>query len=120
MKAYSKTQLEKKAEKHFKTFHEDSKAYATSDGYFFRSENRAGLHAKTKKTLVVYIFERKTEASQIDTGEAYKTVKDIEELVAQTEDAATLEELLIAEQEGSNRKTAIAAIQARIDELKQK
>lgn len=58
-----------------------------------------------------------TDADLVDVDPADYTVADLRDLVAEVIDPASLERLLEREQEGKARKTAIAAIETRIDEV---
>lgn len=124
MKTFSKTELTKKA---IEVFRENtgSVIYATTDGQLFFNKNRAELHAgKGKTKLGVYDIARADVALDPKEVDAVKedneqTVDDIKELIAETSDLAELDKLLTDEKEGKDRKTAIAAIEERIAELKE-
>jgi hypothetical protein len=99
--------------------------FATSDGQFFVLKDRAHTHANSQeKKLTVYEIERTEVEDQLSEktttpskeDEGY-TVKELEALVAESSDPKALEGFLQDEKSGKNRKTAIAAIQERIDEL---
>lgn len=70
--------------------------------------------AKEKATAIRKSLGSKPDAP--DPGED-KTVKQIEKLVSETEDLDELSKILEQETAGKKRKTAIQAIQDRIDEL---
>lgn len=118
MNTFSKKQLNEKALPVFKEHPNAPVLYGTSDGQFFLNKNRADLHASANKFTVHDI-----EAPQPPKGEEAEmqddglTVKEIKELVDGTADKAQLEQLLEDERNGENRKTAIAAIEARLKEL---
>jgi hypothetical protein len=99
--------------------------FATSDGQFFVLKDRSHTHANSQeKKLTVYEIERTEVEDQLnekatapDSKDDGYTVKELEALVAETSDPKALEGFLQDEKSGKNRKTAIAAIQERIDEL---
>ena len=121
MKTLSKAELKAKAAKIFGE-NTGSVIYAVSDGQMFFNKNRAELDANSgKEKLAVYDFARQdVEDSKSTTKEDDgHSVDELKELVAQTSDFAQLDKLLEDEKAGKNRKTAIAAIEARIKELKE-
>lgn len=126
---YSRKQLLAQAVELFKDRNE-KKLFVTSDGQFFIAADRANMHAKSKKApLNVYEITREEieggikEADPADTDSnetPSQTVKQVKAEVAKMEDVEALEKMLEAEKALEDpRKTAIAAIEERIAELKE-
>jgi hypothetical protein len=118
-KTYSKSELAKKAVDVFKTYPTAEKIFASNDGQFFLEENRAALHAKSLKKGQYFEIENEGEASA-DNSKDSKS-KSAEDLIADAKDIETTEAVeaaIVLETEGKNRKTVLAAYDARIQELK--
>lgn len=102
--------------------HDADEVFVTSDGQAFLSENYALLNVKDKNLKVAPLrFDRTilAENTEVVTSEKQEyTVKELEQLAADATDVAQLESILSAEKAGKNRKTAIAALENRINELK--
>lgn len=125
MKTLSRKELVAKSVAYFKE-RTEATLFATSDGQFFVFKDRANMHAtSTKAPMTVYEIERKEVEDQLAEGstegddDGY-TVKELKALVAETSDKAVLEAYLEDEKKGENRKTAIAAIEERLEELNDK
>lgn len=118
MKTFSKKELNAKAAPVFKEHPNASVLYGTSDGQFFLNKNRAELHASANKLSVHGIEAPSPQRGEITKEpEGSMTVDEIRELAEGTADKTVLEHLLNDERNGKNRKTAIAAITDRLEEL---
>jgi len=123
-KTMSRKELVEKSIALFKARTEDV-LHATSDGQFFIAKNRANVHAKAQKTeLKVYDINRTEVEEELkepikDSGSKDEslTVKQIEVIIAETEDLEVLANLLEEEKSGKDRTTAKKAIEERITEL---
>lgn len=112
MKKFSKKQLIEQAAGIFKKHPKASFLYATTDGQYFLSRNRAELHASSDKLSVVIIQVTDIEEEEIIT------IKKLKPIVANLSDISQLEELLASEKASEDpRKTAIKLIEERIEEL---
>ncbi|MEH6405761.1 MAG: hypothetical protein V7767_00625 [Leeuwenhoekiella sp.] len=127
MKTFSRKEIVDKSVEVFKQ-NKEGKLFATSDGQFFILEDRRNMHAKSqKKPLGTYDIDRSEVETQlakdieVTTNDDQKepTVDDIKALVAESSDVAQLESMQEDEKKGKNRKTALAAIEERIAELKE-
>jgi hypothetical protein len=124
---YSRKQLVAKSVALFKE-RTEAVLYATSDGQFFVLKDRRNMHAK-QQDLGTYDIERKEVEEEINEPapaaisskeDKPQTVKQIQAEVAKTEDVEALEKMLEAEKALEDpRKTAVAAIEERIAELKE-
>lgn len=115
-KTYSKAELEKKAQDHFKEYPKADKLFATTDGQFFLDENRANLHAGAKGKVIEIenegVSEDKSDTKKPQSADALiEASKSIETIEA-------VEAAIVTETEGKNRTTVLAAYDARIEELK--
>lgn len=125
---YSRKELVAKAVALFKERNENV-LFATTDGQFFIHKDRANMHAGSQeKPFTVYEIKRQEVEEELDEAapdasgskEDKQTVKQIQAEVAKTEDVEALEKMLEAEKALEDpRKTAIAAIEERIAELKE-
>ncbi|QQV91579.1 hypothetical protein Peternella1_43 [Winogradskyella phage Peternella_1] len=116
-KILGKSQLQEKADKLFKDYPDAKEGFVTNDGNAFLDQNRADLHAKTSDKLKVITFENET----FGAATSEKTIKpaSADQLIelAKTATAEDAQIQLDIENEGKQRKTVIAAFEARITEL---
>ncbi|MGB8704266.1 MAG: hypothetical protein WCD31_04495 [Gillisia sp.] len=124
MKTLSRKELVARSVAYFKE-RTEATLFATSDGQFFVFKDRANMHAtSTKAPMTVYEIERKEVEEELagstEGDDDGYTVKELKALVAETSDKAVLEGYLEDEKKGENRKTAIAAIEDRLEELNDK
>lgn len=114
---HSKAELQKMAKEHFEALRL-KKLFATSDGQFFVLESRALLHAGS--SLTVYALEDESQVTEAPEGGAPETpnnapsVKALTELIANETDLVKLNNTLLEEISGPNRKSAVTAIEKRI------
>jgi len=99
---------------------EVAKAYATSDGQIFLTENAANLHKNTNakgKELEVFEFDNPDAGNDTGSGDdnpvSEMNVKDAKEFIATLEVVEDLEAIA----EVDERKGVKDAVAARIDEL---
>jgi len=107
-------ELQKEAQEYFNRFNV-RKLFATSDGQFFLLQSRADLHARNN--LTVYPIEREDEVAEESKKQEALSVKQLIEKLAGMNSLSDVQKLLNAEVSGSNRKTAVAAIEARCREI---
>lgn len=115
-KVYSANELKAAAGDFFGNNEGVTNVYATSDGYFFKSENRAILHA-SQKGLSVYTYTRTQDAPDVEedqpdflAGNVATVINGISSLTRV--DAGSYR---TAEESGKNRKTVIKALSDYID-----
>jgi hypothetical protein len=104
----------------FESHHVDT-VYATSDGQYFIDENRANLHQNSDgKKLTVYTISQE-EATEANTPKKSEILnQSVKDLTASLEEISSVEELynLLAEESNiDTRKSAIAAINDRIESI---
>ncbi|MCO5230150.1 MAG: Ig-like domain-containing protein [Chitinophagales bacterium] len=110
---YTANALKTKVGTHFDTYEHDTMCYATSDGYLFRSENRAYLHAQASG-LSVYAYSKgdSTPDVESETSVDYLSanaaiviagIKSLQRSVANG--------YIASEQSGKNRKSVIKALE---------
>ena len=115
-KTFSKAELKTKAEKAFKDYPNEKKAFATVDGNIFFSKNHAGMHAGSQGTI--YTFEREVpvEETAEDSKEKSRTAKEV---IAMIEGAVTKEELEAYGFEDDERTTVKAAYAKKLEDFNQ-
>jgi hypothetical protein len=117
MKTLSKEELQEQAKAYFEKYGV-KKLYGVSDGQIFLLESRAKAHAGDRN---VYTLEAETtvEAQKEATTEQEigLTVTQLKVFVAKESDLNVLNEILLKEVGGLNRKGAVAAITERMDKL---
>lgn len=123
MKINSRAQLVEKSKSLFSSRNEN-KLFATTDGQFFVHQDRANMHAQVNREtpLKVYIIDRSETEDQTPVKEAPQpkalpSVAKLKELLPEVSEVGELEAILEQEKSGENRKTAIEAIQERLEEL---
>ena len=115
---------EKKVEQMFAQNPDINKVHVTADGFGFTAATRADSHAQSLKDKTVEVFTRDqffpTEDAPVGDNELAKlSVPKLVKAIAEVNDIEALHAAKDAEEaKGENaRKTAVEAIQARIDEL---
>lgn len=110
-KVYSANELKTKASNFFSNNEGVSTVHATSDGYFFKSENRAILHA-SNNGLTVYTYGKTQSEPEVTEdqpdfleGNAATVISGVPSLTLA--DATSYKS---AEESGKNRKTVIKAL----------
>lgn len=119
MKIKSKSEIKKTADKVFKTYPKANEVYATLDGNVFLSKNRAELHASglSEKNNTVIPFVREGGETVLEKRNGLPSVSKLKEMLSGISEENELVDLLEQEKNGEDRKTALSAIQERIDEL---
>ena len=119
-KTYSKAELVTKSKLVFKDYPAAEKLHATLDGQFFLDKNRAALHAG--KTGSVIDIENDFETVEDSKDKETITLKtaSADQLIAGVKKFTNIDLIETAkhvEAQGKNRKTVLAAYDARIEEL---
>ena len=120
-KTLSRQELVEKSKAIFADRTEDE-LFATSDGQFFILKDRRNMHAKSGEFKTYDIKRSEVEttpaAQEVTDEDDQLTVDQIKALIKEEGNVEVLKELLADEAASAKpRKTAIAAIEARIEEL---
>lgn len=122
MKTNSRKQLVEKSKSLFNSRNEN-KLFATTDGQFFVHQDRANMHAQVNREIPLKVYkidrnEVEEDAPKEDEApKALPSVAKLKELLPEVSEVGELEAILEQEKSGEDRKTAIEAIQERIEEL---